>query len=622
MKKLLYAAIAAIGLLLSPACSNEDELSNDNEALISFNVGVENGMQTKATIADGSTATVLKVRVFENAATPGTIQELAAFQQDFRNFTGSQDNIQFSLLKGKKYYFLFWAEAATSPYTIETNGTITVSYEGAKCNDENRDAFVGVYECVAQTTINENVTLKRPFAQLNFLTTEQDIKAAAAGKIVTNPTAGLQTQVVINKAADKLNPFTGVISGEVSNITFDYAAAPFSIRRSGTGFTANDYTVTATNGTINVGSKDRHFLATNYFLTNQVADVEATMTVKDADYSGLTVPSIPVNKNYRTNIYGDLLTKPGQFTVTINPVFDDTENQEHIVSITKEVSNYTEFAAALANGSVDKIVLTGDIDLSSFTTEPFLLSINRSITIEGGTNSSTTLGKYGFLNNDGYGGIGVTGNNTITFKNIDFMNGSGTNGAVYAASFSGTLIVEDCNIWGALNTDENGFLNHAININGVSNDATIKINNNMFYGRGQTTLRAVTPDGGDPAQGQFIIIQGNAEGCTATVQVTNNTFSDPNKKMGDGGSVFPMIESANIKLKAAVDPTGTIITLKNLTAAKTTVGGNKNKEGDAVSTILANRISFSFSDQSSLTEDAFFSYFTGDIKTVAEHIGN
>lgn len=66
MKKFIFSALAAIGLLLSPSCSDENEAlsGSGNEALVSFSVNLADGIQTKA-IGDGTTAKKLQVDVYE-----------------------------------------------------------------------------------------------------------------------------------------------------------------------------------------------------------------------------------------------------------------------------------------------------------------------------------------------------------------------------------------------------------------------------------------------------------------------------------------------------------------------------------------------------------------------------
>lgn len=582
MKKLLYAAIAAIGLLLSPACSNEDELSNDNEALVSFNVGVENGMQTKA-IADGSKATVLKVRVFEDGTTEGTIKELTAFQQNFSDFNGTKDNIQFSLLKGKKYYFLFWAEAATSPYTIKSDGTITVNYTGAKCNDETRDAFVGVYECVAQTTINQSITLTRPFAQLNFLTSEDDIKAAAAGKIVNDIVSnGLSTKVTINNAATSYNPFTKKVSGSTT-ATFGVNKAPFTVANNGTGTAASNYTVTADNGTVTISTKTYHYLASVYFLVNtgdgqdamtQTTLSSAKLEVDGTDYTPLEVNNPNVQQNYRTNIYGSLLTDPGKFTVTINPVFDGTENQEHIVSITKDVSTYDDFIAALRDNTVNKIVLKSNIQITSN------VEISRDVTIDGGES------KWAFTKS-GYSNITIASDADVNFTNISFAN---RDYSLSATDYAGTLNITNCNFY----VDGDNAASGSINL-GVTNGANITIDGNTFQFGYPDEFAG--PGVAPKTMSQYLKIIG-AENCTATVKVVNNNFKD--------GSHLGEMDMESIG-------SSYILTLKNLSASNTTIG--KNNFADE-----ASRISISFYGKAGLTAEDFKTTFTdqSNEKTVSE----
>lgn len=49
--------------------------------------------------------------------------------------------------------------------------------------------------------------------------------------------------------------------------------------------------------------------------------------------------NIPIRRNYRTNVSGNLLTKQGTFNVTIDPEF-----------YKPDINDYPELRAALANG--------------------------------------------------------------------------------------------------------------------------------------------------------------------------------------------------------------------------------------------------------------------------------
>lgn len=141
MKRCFYSMMAAMALLLLSACSSDDELSqgNGNEALVSFNVELSGGMQNKA-ISDGTTAKNLTVHVFdENGTYLSKLDQAVEFRE-------KKASVSINLVKGKTYNFLFWASIKdNSPYSFGADGkTITVNYDGAKANDESRDAFLGV----------------------------------------------------------------------------------------------------------------------------------------------------------------------------------------------------------------------------------------------------------------------------------------------------------------------------------------------------------------------------------------------------------------------------------------------------------------------------------------------
>ena len=57
-------------------------------------------------------------------------------------FTDLKTQVTLSLVKGKTYNFVFWAQADEgAPYDVTDLKNIKISYEGAEANDEKRDAF-------------------------------------------------------------------------------------------------------------------------------------------------------------------------------------------------------------------------------------------------------------------------------------------------------------------------------------------------------------------------------------------------------------------------------------------------------------------------------------------------
>lgn len=72
---------------------------------------------------------------------------------------------------------------------------------GAKANDEGRDAFLGVVENkVVEASLGESVTLKRPFAQINFLT--DDIADAGKNELIIGENT--HSSIILSKVATLL----------------------------------------------------------------------------------------------------------------------------------------------------------------------------------------------------------------------------------------------------------------------------------------------------------------------------------------------------------------------------------------------------------------------------------
>ena len=166
-KNLFFGLFATMMLLLTTACQKENDLLGNGEATISFEISTPQ-MATRA-FSDGTTATQLQYAVYD-----ANNERITRIAPDTTTINGStQVNIQ--LAAGKTYKVLFWAANEDAPYTIDfENLKMNVNYTGAVSNDERRDAFYCYYEVTADRPKTENVTLTRPFAQLNIGTNDFD----------------------------------------------------------------------------------------------------------------------------------------------------------------------------------------------------------------------------------------------------------------------------------------------------------------------------------------------------------------------------------------------------------------------------------------------------------------
>lgn len=290
--------------VLALACAKE-QVGPDEGALVeaTFSVDVPGVIGTKA--GEGTKATKLYYQVFDAEGAPVT--GLPMQIQDINVST----TVNFQLIKDQTYNFVFWAQTAEAGYyTVTDLRTITANYEGKNSNDENFDAFFAVEKALTiNGPITKTVTLKRPFAQINVATT--DVLKAGETKVNVNFT-GATSAVTVKDVPTVFSPLTDELSSPVNALQFASAAIP-----------EGNFAVTGSTETYK-------YLAVNYVFApvdGTVYDVEAALNVDGKDVI-VKVPSAPAKRNYRTNIYGNLLTTTADFNVVIDPGFAGEENME------------------------------------------------------------------------------------------------------------------------------------------------------------------------------------------------------------------------------------------------------------------------------------------------------
>ena len=405
MKTKFFSMFAVAAMLLTTSCSNDEtnELISGEPVTTSFKVQLPNSIGTrpnkgaKKAFADGKTATVLKYMVFdENNKRVTTIP------------TGEQQinlstDVQLSLITGKKYKIVFWAANAEAPYTIDETGKVTVNYEGMKTNDESLDAFCRCYEYTAGAEVENPVKLYRPFAQLNVGTKDMD-KAVEAGF----KKADAKTKVQVSGIANALNLLTGEVSGEVE-VTCDLNAIP-----TGETFPKEGY----------------EYLSMDYLLvgkeTKSVVDVKWTVT--DGTFnSERTFTNVPLQGNYRTNIFGNLLTSPTDFNVEIDPAFNEPDYDVPVPAT--EVKDQNQLSEAVKeNGAVVK--------LAPNTTYKLPANVGDNIHIIGNEGAKFEVP------------AAVTwSNKTATFHNVKFVYGQENYVGIKHAT---TIKYENCEIEGQM----------------------------------------------------------------------------------------------------------------------------------------------------------------------------
>lgn len=396
MKKFIFSAIAAIGLLLSPSCSDENEAlsGSGNEALVSFSVNLADGIQTKATIGDGTKAKNLVVDVFEKNTTNDEYTQVGGLRQkhDGAFNDGLTTTVNFNLVKGKTYRLIFWAQKqsvvssnANSPYNIDDLSKIKVNYHAGITVDEDRDAFLYVTDPITVSgNFSEEVTMTRPFAQLNYLIDKAEYDAAVAAGMVIQ-----KAKVTVAKVATELYPLKNSVGVPAENVMFEVTDFPTNFTES----PLKNYITLPKPGVAQESTpttEKYYYLASKYFLVYAgdgaadkagVSATLATTSLKLQDASGdianyeFKVPAVPVQRNYRTNIYGNLITSEGEFTVNIVPGFSGEDN--NLPQSAAVVNNYGEIAGKIAEGATT-IIASESFTLSNNSTEPTTITVPKN----------------------------------------------------------------------------------------------------------------------------------------------------------------------------------------------------------------------------------------------------
>ena len=334
MKSFKYLAAAAL-TLLAVGCNKEQvtEVPDGQMVDVTFTAALPGEMATKA-LGDGQTAKTLYVSVYENddAKTKLTSLDKKA------DFTDLKTQVTFSLVKGKTYNFVFWAQAEGAPYDVTDLKNIKVKNYTTDANDEKRDAFYATRkELKVNGALTETIKLYRPFAQVNFATADY----ADAVKAGFNPAVSSFTA---SEAATTFDTFAEEGKDKVE-VALTETEVPADVLKTLDGKT---YTRLAMNYLIPVGKQGE----------SHNIDVAATFKANNGEAVTVSAPNAPVQNNYRTNILGNLLTSQVIFNVEIVPIFNEPDNDIDIVNVKDEAS----LRALFATGGEAK--LADDVDIT------------------------------------------------------------------------------------------------------------------------------------------------------------------------------------------------------------------------------------------------------------------
>lgn len=257
----------------------------------------------------------------------------------FKN--GGSHEITLRLMRNKTYHIAFWAQNSTSEaYDIDDLQNVQVNYANAKNNDELRDAFCKVeIFSVTPNASNRKVILTRPLAQINVGAVDKDKNLSITYR---------QSKIVINGVSRSINVVADMISNP-DNIPVTFAWADLS------QFTANDdgNLIVDLDNNKDTAPEKYTYLSMCYalvpattsiptaqnlpeYVSSVLNDVkiylsdDITTPVSDDGETKIEISSVPVHRNWRTNI---LWTEPEStfnanptITVNLDPDYDGEYN--------------------------------------------------------------------------------------------------------------------------------------------------------------------------------------------------------------------------------------------------------------------------------------------------------
>lgn len=348
-KKLLKSFAAAAMSVLAIACAKEQVGPGEGamvEATFSVDVpGVE--VSTKG-LSDAASVNEL---VFDAFRSLNDTEPIEGLRQVVAVENG-RATIQVKLIKGQNYRFVFWAQKANNGYYNTDNlSNITVDYKNALANDSSLDAFFAKEEVTnVQNPISKTIILKRPFAQVNYVTKEE----LSEGLYIK------ESQITVKNALTSFNPLRNKLSGAKDaqqDVTFQFNAVPTE--------------------KLLINGTEYNYLATAFILaksdnSKDIVDVEAKFKTNNGRSVTVSTPGLPCQRNYRTNVIGNFMSVDGTYNVEIDSAFkgdlqsdyvENALNSGQVVTLTEDYS--------LPEGSGGVAVLSGKTSVLNLNGKKF-----------------------------------------------------------------------------------------------------------------------------------------------------------------------------------------------------------------------------------------------------------
>lgn len=298
MKKILIIASVLVAALVANSCMREDI---QKEVSVNLSLALPEIVQTKA-MSKAELTDIVYYEIWNSDWTkklyPSTMTTASL------SVTDRKATLDLTLVSSQTYNFIFWAQnESCGAYDVTDLKSVKVDYAviGAQGNQDKFDAFYAVKTLEVTGPINETVYLTRPFAQLNF---GADTMETTLGDVTVGASS-----VTVSSLATVFNTISGL--GEVVTEDVEFKA---------TGL-ATDEELVAKGVSYTWVTMDYMLMMSN----SDIVEVDAVFDLGMDEPVKHNVGNVPLKKNYRTNIVGDLFTSDAQLKIIVEPDFNDPD---------------------------------------------------------------------------------------------------------------------------------------------------------------------------------------------------------------------------------------------------------------------------------------------------------